>query len=157
MELVVPKVHSFDGFFVSNLDQRREHYIEVDPKFKELELILFSRYPKLKGQRIIYMPEMVEASFFMDDSIFTKLRNPEGMNYAGQCHAMSYNMVKSAPKKAKAVLFHGFYLINNYWRLHSFMGHENNGIYEYIDVTGNESTIAYGRPVDLTIFEKLMM
>ncbi len=154
--VVLPKVHSFDGFFVSNLDQRREHYLSIDPGFKDLESILFSKFPKIKDQRIIYMPEMLESSFYTDDSIFVKLKNPEGMNFSGQCHGASYSLVKSSPKKAKAVLFHGFYLINSYWRLHSFVGHENNG-YEYIDVTGNESTIAYGRPVDLKVFEQRIL
>ena len=152
----LPNVYTFDDFFNSDLDGRREFFINADSGFIELEKILFSKFPKLKNQRLIYIPEMVESSFFLD-SRFMKLETDDEYQYPRQCHEVSHSFVKKAPDVLNATLYHGFYLIDNLWRLHSWVGMLNGKTNMYLDVTGNESTIAYGRPVHLSVFEQRIL
>ena len=146
---VLPKVHSFKNYFGSSLDQRREYFVSVDQKFQELESALFSKFPKITGQRLIYMPEMLEASFYLDGSTFCKLETAENLNYKGQCHLISYELYKAANINDRVELYHGFYLIDNLWRPHSWVDLNST----FIDGTGNTSLIAYGRKVDPVTFE----
>ena len=149
MEPSLPKVHSFKNYFGSGLDQRREYFVSVDPKFQELESILFSRYPEIENQRLIYMPEMLEASFYLDGSDFYHLETHEGLNYTGQCHLISYELYKAAGPNDRVEIYHGFYLIDNLWRPHSWV--DMNSM--FIDGTGNKSIVAYGRKIDPVTFE----
>lgn len=148
-----PNTYTNNNFFVSDLDQRRAFFIESDPKFEELEKTLFSKFPKIKNQRLIYMPEMLEASFYMDGSSFCKLDTHNKLNFKGQCHQVSYELYNVADESDRVEIFHGFYLIDNLWRLHSWIKLNDS----FVDGTGNKSVIAYGRQMEPALFERIIL
>ncbi len=132
--MLMKKVKMSDhDFFRLDVAGRREEFLKMEPEFLKLEEKLL----KLGGKKLIYMPDMLHPSYFLERGEIQQLEIVENLKHTNMCHAVSQQAAKSSLTK----MWTGFYLIDDLWRMHSWVELMDG---TKIDVTGNERKLAFG-------------